>query len=445
MEKLKVGIVSLGCDKNRIDSEIILGNIQNEYEIVTDPKEAEVLLVNTCGFIETAKQESIDAILEMAEYKKVHNCKILVVTGCLTQRYGKDLNELIPEIDIILGVNDYDKLNKSIKEFMEEKHKIYYCTYSDEGVNNGKRVLTTGKFSAYLRVAEGCNNFCTYCIIPKIRGKYRSRKIEDILEEARYLAENGVKELILVAQDTTRYGTDLYGEKKLHELLKKLSDIDGIKWIRILYCYPEEITDELINEISVNEKVCKYIDMPIQHISNNILKLMKRRGTKELILNNINKMREKISGLVLRTSIIVGFPGETEEDFNELKSFIKDIRFDKLGVFKYSQEEDTVAATMENQIDEQVKEKREEVIMLMQMQISEEINHEKLGKIYDVIIEDKNEEGFSGRNYEMAPEIDGSIFIKDNCNMKIGDMVKVKITESQEYDLIGVVCNESCK
>lgn len=445
MDKLKVGIVSLGCDKNRIDSEIILGNIQNEYTIVTDPREAEVLLVNTCGFIETAKQESIDTILEMTEYKKVHNCKILVVTGCLTQRYGKELNELIPEIDIILGVNDYDKLNKSIKEFLEEKKKIYYCNYSDNNVNNGKRVLTTGKHSAYIRIAEGCNNFCTYCIIPKIRGKYRSRKMEDILEEAKYLVDNGVKELIIVAQDTTRYGTDIYGDKKLHELLKELSNIEGIEWIRILYCYPEEITDELIEEIRINDKICKYIDMPIQHISNNILKLMKRRGTKELILENIQKMRERISGLVLRTSIIVGFPGETEEDFNELKSFIKEIKFDKLGVFKYSQEENTVAATMENQIEEDVKEKREEVLMLMQMQISEEINQKKIGRIYDVMVEEKNETGCYGRSYEMAPEIDGNILVTGNNDIKIGDMVKVKITESQEYDLIGVVCNESCK
>ncbi|AWI04014.1 30S ribosomal protein S12 methylthiotransferase RimO [Clostridium drakei] len=445
MDNLKVGLISLGCDKNRIDSEIILSNIKANNEIVSDAKKADIIIVNTCGFIETSKQESIDTILEMAKYKNKYNCKLLVVTGCLTQRYGKELMELMPEIDVMLGVNDYDKLNESIDKCIKNsEEKVYSCEYTDIGVNEGERILTTPSHTAYIRIAEGCNNFCTYCIIPKIRGKYRSRSMENIIKEAQSLSKQGVKEIILVAQDTTRYGTDIYGKKALSELIRKLSKIENIHWIRVLYCYPEEITEELIDEIATNSKVCKYLDIPLQHISNNVLKAMGRRGTKEEILNNINKLREKVKNIVLRTSIIVGFPGETDEDFQELKDFIKEEKIDKLGVFKYSREDGTPAALMKNQIDESIKESREEELMSVQQGISKQINSSKIGRIYEVIVEGKEEEWY-GRSYEMTPEIDGLVYFNSDENLKVGSIVNVRITHSLEYDLIGVVCDESCK
>jgi ribosomal protein S12 methylthiotransferase len=444
LTKFRIGIISLGCDKNRIDSEIMLGGLNEKFEITNNPKEADVIIVNTCGFIESSKQESIDTILEMAEFKTKYNCKMLIATGCMAQRYGKDLLELMPEIDILMGVNDYDKLHSSIENFMNNHEREVICTYSDEGVNTGKRIITTGKSSAYIRIGEGCSNFCSYCIIPKIRGKYRSRNIEDILEEARELAQAGVKELIVVAQDTTRYGIDLYGEKKLHELLKEMALIEGIQWIRILYCYAEEITDELIEEIRNNDKICKYLDMPIQHISNRILKKMARRGTKELILSTIEKLRERVPGITLRTTLIVGFPGENQEDFNELKEFVQEIKFDKLGVFKYSPEEGTPAGNMEDQIDDEVKEAREKEIMLLQQAISAENNASKVGRLYDVLIEGKDKDRYVGRTSGMAPEVDGIVYVNDSLDLKNGDIVKVKITESLEYDLIGDVYNESC-
>lgn len=444
MNKLKFGIVSLGCDKNRLDSEMVIGKLSKKYDLVIDPREADIILVNTCGFIESSKQESINTILEMAEYKEKFNCKVLIVSGCLSQRYKDELMELMPEIDIMLGVNNYDKLEESISEFMKTSDKLSYCDYSDNMINEGDRVLTTGKHTAYLRIAEGCNNFCAYCVIPKIRGKYRSRKIEDIVLEAEQLVKNGVKEIILVAQDTTKYGIDLYKEKKLTELIRAISAIDGVRWIRLLYCYPEEITNELIDEIANNEKVCKYLDMPIQHISNNILKSMKRKGRKEEIVHNINKMRAEINNLCLRTTLIVGFPGETEDDFMELKDFIKDIKFDKLGVFSYSQEEGTLAAEMPNQIDEETKELRKSELMLIQQQISKEKNTSKVGNIYEVIVEGNRGGVYFGRSYEMAPEIDGEITFKCDKIINKGELINIKIVESLEYDLIGVVFNESC-
>ncbi len=444
MDRLKFGIISLGCDKNRIDSETIIGRMHKTYELVSNPKEAEIILVNTCGFIESSKQESINTILEMAEYKRKYKCKVLIVTGCLSQRYKEELLELMPEIDIMLGVNNYDKLLESIDRYLQKNNKAIYCDYSDDTLNEGERVLTTGKSTAYLRIGEGCDNFCTYCIIPKIRGKYRSRKIEDIVKEAENLAEQGVVEFILVAQDTTMYGIDIYGKKSLPLLIKELSRIENLKWIRLLYCYPEEITDELIEEVATNNKVCKYIDMPIQHISNNVLKRMNRRGRKEQIIENIEKMREHISGLCLRTSIIVGFPGETDEDFNELKTFIQDIKFDKLGVFKYSQEDGTSAAIMNDQILDELKEQREGELMLLQQEISLSINESKVGKVYEVLIENCKDNFYTGRSYEMAPNIDGDIYFKSEKPLDIGQILKVKITESSEYDLIGVVYYESC-
>ena len=444
--KYKVGMVSLGCDKNRVDSEIILGKMSNEYEITNNPKNADIIIVNTCGFIESAKQESIDTILEMANYKINYKCKLLIATGCLTQRYGEELRNLIPEIDIMLGVNDYNKINEFITDFIEGNKKASeLLNYSDENINEGKRILTTQKESAYIRIAEGCNNFCTYCIIPKIRGKFRSRKMENIINEAKDLSENGVKEIILIAQDTTLYGSDIYEKKSLHLLLRELSKIEGIKWIRVLYCYPEEIYDELIDEIASNEKVVKYLDLPIQHISDKILKLMGRKTSKQDIISTINKLREKVSEIVLRTTFIVGFPKETEEDFIEIIDFLKEYKLDKVGVFTYSQEEDTPAAKMEGQIIEEIKKKREEKLMLVQKDISKEINKLKIGKLYDILVEGYNGKYYYGRSYEMAPEIDGSVLFKSSKNIDNGEFVKVKIIENMDYDLVGVVVDESCK
>lgn len=445
MSKFKVGMVSLGCDKNRVDSELILGSINKFYEITNNPKDAEIIIINTCGFIESAKQESIDTILEMAEYKKTHKCKMIIATGCLTQRYGDELLELIPEIDILMGVNDYMKLHKLIVDFIKTEQRVSSTTYKDEGVNEGERILTTNSHTAYLRIAEGCNNFCTYCIIPKIRGKFRSRSKESILAEANSLVNQGVKEIILIAQDLTNYGEDLYGKNQLHVLVNELSEIEGLEWIRLLYCYPEEITNELIEVIANNPKVMKYLDLPIQHISNNILKMMARKTNKETIIDKIDLLREKVPGITLRTSLIVGFPGETEEDFNELCSFLKDYKLDNVGVFTYSQEEGTAAAKLPNQIDEDVKIKRKETLMNIQRGIVRDLNKLKIGNIYDTIIDGSTGEYYIGRNYEMAPEIDGLIYVTKKKTLKKGDIIKVKITNIMEYDLVGDVWNESSK
>lgn len=435
MEKLKFGVINLGCDKNRIDAEIIISSLKSRYEAVTDESQADILLVNTCGFIETSKQESIETILEMAKYKQ-GKCKVLIATGCLTQRYGSELLELMPELDIILGVNDYDKLHECIKKSMETGEKSCITTYSDTNINIGKRQVTTGGTTAYIRISEGCNNICAYCAIPKIRGKYRSRDMEDILKEAKELALNGYKELIIVAQDTTNYGVDIYGEKTLHILLRELGKIKSIKWIRLLYCYAEELTNEVIEEIAKNDKVCKYIDIPIQHISDDVLKAMRRKGRKKIITENIRKLRETVPNITIRTTLIVGFPGETEENFLELLEFVRETKFDKLGVFTYSQEEGTVAAEMEGQIEEEVKEQRLHSIMMAQQSISAEINKNKIGKTYEVLIESKEKGSYCGRSYEMAPEIDGEIYIKSQ-KIRIGDFVMVRIKDALEYDLIG--------
>lgn len=445
MEKYKVGMVSLGCDKNRVDSELILGTINKFYEITNDPREAEIIIVNTCGFIESAKQESIDTILEMAEYKNKYKCKMLIATGCLAQRYGQELLELMPEIDILMGVNDYMKLHKLILDFIKGERKLLATNYSDDNINEGIRLLTTDKHTAYVRIAEGCDNYCTYCIIPKIRGKFRSRSKESILEEINYLTKNGVKEIILIAQDLTYYGMDIFNENKLHELIKEISNINGVEWIRLLYCYPEEITEELIEEIAINPKVVKYLDLPIQHISSNILRGMARRTNKEAIIGIIDKLRKRIPGITLRTSLIVGFPGETDADFNELCNFLEDYKLDNVGVFKYSKEEGTPAANMENQVDEDTKEQRQKKIMIIQKNVVEELNKLKISKIYDTIIEGRKGKYFIGRSSEMAPEIDGSILIDEVRSLKKGDIVKVKIKEALEYDLIGEICDEFSK
>lgn len=437
MGNLKFGVINLGCDKNRIDAEIIINSLKAKYEVVRDENEADILLINTCGFIESSKQESIDTILEMARYKE-GNCKVLIATGCLTQRYGRELLELIPELDIILGVNDYDKLHQCIEKSLATGEKSCITSYSDTNINIGSREVTTGGTTAYLRISEGCNNVCAYCAIPKIRGRYRSRDMEDILKEAKELALNGYKEIILVAQDTTNYGVDLYGEKSLHLLLKELGKIKSIKWIRLLYCYAEELTDNVIEEIAANEKICKYIDVPLQHISDEVLKGMRRKGRRRIIVENINKLRKAVPNITIRTTFIVGFPGETEENFGELLDFVKETKFDKLGVFTYSQEEGTVAADMDNQIEEEVKIQRMDAIMMTQQLISAEINKNKIGKEYEVLIEGKDKGHYIGRNFEMAPEIDGEIYIKGS-DLTIGSFVKVKIIDALEYDLIGEV------
>lgn len=442
MEKYKVGMVSLGCDKNRVDSELILGSINKHYEITNDAKEADIIIVNTCGFIESAKQESIDTILEMAEYKNKYRCKMLIATGCLTQRYGDELLDLIPEIDILMGVNDYMKLHRLILDFIKDQKRISSATYSDEGINEGIRLLTTKQHTAYVRIAEGCNNFCTYCIIPKIRGKFRSRLEKNILDEVKMLVNNGVKEIILIAQDLTDYGVDIYGKRMLHDLISK---IEGVEWIRLLYCYPEEITDELIEEIAKNEKVVKYLDLPIQHISSSVLKKMGRRTNKEAIISKIDTLRSKVPGIALRTSLIVGFPGETDENFEELEKFLEDYKLENVGVFAYSQEEDTPAAKMDYQVDEEVKIQRQKNLMAVQRNVVKEQNKLKIGNIYDTIIDGNNGEYYIGRSYEMAPEIDGLIYIKKEKSLNLGDIVKVKIHDVMEYDLMGEVLDEFSK
>ena len=440
MEKYKLGLVSLGCDKNRVDSEIMLGMLKNTYEITEEPKEADIIIVNTCGFIESSKQESIDTILEMAEYKKDYNCKLLMATGCLTQRYGEELLKLMPELDIILGVNNYGFLDQYVEKFIKTRERIMAVDYLDSGINEGERILTTGfGQTAYLRISEGCSNHCTYCIIPKIRGTYRSRPMEKILEEAKTLADGGVQEVIVVAQDTTRYGTDLYGKKALPELLRKLKEIEGIKWIRVLYLYPEEFTEELIEELKTNEKVVKYLDLPIQHISDGVLKRMARRTKKEDLLSLLRTLRHEIPDLVLRTSLIVGFPGETDEEFKELYDFVDEIEFDKLGVFTYSKEEGTAAALMKGQIRKDVKERRRNLIMERQQEVSRRILERKVGKTYEVLVEGMGEDGYYGRSFEMAPEVDGMIIIKTQKDLMVGSFVDVKIIEALEYDLVGVL------
>lgn len=445
MEKYKVGMISLGCDKNRVDSELILGTINKFYEITNDPKEADIIIINTCGFIESAKQESINTILEMAEYKKNYKCKMLIATGCLTQRYGEELLKLMPEIDILMGVNDYMKIHKLILDFIKGERNILSANYSDENINEGERLLTTDKHVAYVRIAEGCDNHCTYCIIPKIRGKFRSRSIESIIKEVKQLAENGVKEIILIAQDLTNYGTDIYNGKRLHILINEISKVEGVQWIRLLYCYPEEITDELIEEIANNEKVVKYLDLPIQHISSKILRMMARKTNKEKVIAIINKLRERIPNIVLRTSLIVGFPNETEEDFKELEEFLKEYKLDNVGVFTYSKEEGTPAAEMNNHVPEKVKVERYNRLMEIQKDVVVNLNKLKISKIYDTIIEGRKGKYFIGRSTEMAPEIDGNILVETEKALNKGDIVKVKINKILDYDLIGEIYNEFSK
>ena len=435
----KIGMVSLGCAKNQTDAEIMLGILlEDGCEIVYDPSCADVLVVNTCGFIESAKQESINAILEMAQYKE-ENCKLLIVTGCLAERYSDEIMQELPEVDAVLGTGDYDKIAEVIKKAFEGEKPVICGNKDRTPEGNLPRILSTPSYTAYLKIADGCDNNCTYCAIPSIRGHFRSRSIEEIMDEAQNLAQSGVKELILIAQDTTRYGVDLYGEYSLDKLLEKLVTIDGIDWIRVHYYYTEAITDSLIETMAKHDKICNYIDMPIQHINNTVLRRMARRTKREQIIEKIEKIREKMPDCTIRTSIITGFPGETEEQFDELYEFVKDIRFDRMGVFAYSQEEGTPAADFEDQIDDAVKQERLDKLMTLQQQISLELNREKIGKVLDVLVEGYDEENFLfyGRSRGDSIEVDATVYFGTENEVSAGDIIKVKILAADEYDLTG--------
>lgn len=445
--KKKIGIVSLGCPKNLVDSEIMLGMLSHaDYEIVNNKEDANVLIVNTCGFIESAQQESINTILEMAEEKE-RKCEVLIVTGCMAERYKEKMLEQIPEVDAVLGTGNYKEVAEVIKLAYKGEKTVSYGKLDETDYLDEERMISSSKHSVYLKISEGCDNRCTYCIIPFLRGKYRSRKIESLVKEANLLAQNGAKEIIIVAQDTTRYGIDLYGRKMLPELIRKVSVIEGIEWIRLLYCYPEEIEDELIEEIATNPKVCKYMDIPIQHASERILKEMGRRGTISEIRQVLNKLRERVDGIVLRTSLIVGFPGETEEDFEDLMNFVKEFRLDRVGVFTYSKEEGTPAAKMKNQVTKNVKIKRQKKILELQNAISREINESRNGKVYKTIVDGIADDGifYYGRTYAEAPEIDGIIYFTSPEELSIGSFTDVRILNAEDYDLIGEVINEFTK
>ena len=437
--KCKIGMVSLGCAKNQNDAEIMLGILlQDGCEIVADPSQADVIIVNTCGFIESAKRESIDALLEMAEYKE-DKCRLLIASGCLAERYSEEIAKEIPEVDAIVGTGDYDRIAEAIKKAFDGEKPII-CGHKDRTPEERlPRVLSTPPYTAYLKIADGCDNNCTYCAIPKIRGKFRSRAIDDIVSEVEELAENGVKELILIAQDTTRYGVDLYGKYSLDRLLEELVKIEKIQWIRVHYYYTEAITEGLITTMAKYDKICNYIDMPIQHINNTILRRMARRTTREETIEKIRMIREKMPDCTIRTSIIVGFPGETEEQFNELYEFIKNIHFDRMGVFAYSQEEGTPAAEFEDQIDEETKQKRLDALMTLQQGISLEMNRAKIGSVIEVIVEGYDADNFLfyGRSRGDSIDVDGKVYFGTENEVDEGDIIKVKIVDADEYDLTG--------
>lgn len=439
---MKILFVSLGCDKNLVDTEFMLGTLREAGHTFTDDEtEAEIIVINSCCFINDAKEESINTILEMAEYKNAGSCKILVVTGCLAQRYKDEIIKEIPEVDVILGTNSYEEIARAIEEVQKQKNSHYEVYRPLEGMPEIKaaRSLTTGGHYAHLKIAEGCNKNCTYCIIPSIRGRYRSVPMEELIEQARSLAEQGVKELILVAQETTLYGIDLYGEKTLHKLLDALNEIPGIQWIRIMYCYPEEIYEELIQAIKRNKKVCHYLDMPIQHINNKILKRMGRRTTKEELTEKLAYLKQEIPDITLRTTLISGFPGETQEMHEELMYFLNEMEFDRLGAFPYSPEEGTPAAEFPDQVAEEVKETWRDEIMELQEEIIFDKNEEMKTKELWVMIEGKvdAENAYVGRTYRDAPQIDGYVFVNTDEVLMTGDFVKVRITGAYEYDLIG--------
>lgn len=437
---MNILFISLGCDKNLVDSEVMLGLLDSRgYQIVDDETIADVIVVNTCCFIHDAKEESIQTILEMAEYKKTGRLKALVVTGCLAQRYQQEIIDEIPEVDAVLGTASYDKIAEAIDEALDGHTEMYLEDIDRLPQVSSKRLVTTGGHYAYLKIAEGCDKHCTYCIIPKVRGNYRSVPMEQLLKEAKELAEGGVKELILVAQETTVYGQDIYGEKSLHRLLRELCKIDGIQWIRLLYCYPEEIDANLIRVMKEEPKICHYLDLPIQHASDAILKKMGRRTSKAQLVDTIRTLREEIPDITLRTTLITGFPGETEEQRQELVEFVDEMEFDRLGVFTYSPEENTPAAEMPDQIPEEVKEDRQAELMELQQEIAFDLAEDMIDREVLVMIEGKvaDENAYVGRTYRDAPNVDGLIFINTDEELMSGDFAKVKVTGAMEYDLIG--------
>ena len=442
---MKILFISLGCDKNLVDSEVMIGMLnQQGYQMTDEEEEADIIVINTCCFINDAKEESIQTILEMAQYRKEGKCRALIVTGCLAQRYQKEILDEIPEVDAVLGTTTYDEIVSTVTSVLEGQ-KVLKCYDLDRmPQTDTKRIVTTGGHFAHLKIAEGCNKHCTYCIIPKIRGNYRSVPMEKLLKEAQELADQGVKELILVAQETTLYGIDLYGEKSLHKLLRELCKIKGIRRIRILYCYPEEIYEELIQTIKEERKICHYLDLPIQHASDRILKRMGRRTTRQDLIKTIERLREEIPDIVLRTTLITGFPGETEEDHRELMKFVDEMEFERLGVFTYSAEENTPAAEFADQVDEETKLDRQAELMELQQEIAFACAEEMVGKTVIAMIEGKvaDENAYVARTYADAPNIDGYLFVNTGETLMTGDFVRVKITGALEYDLIGEIADE---
>lgn len=437
---MNILFISLGCDKNLVDTEVMLGLLASRgYEMTDDEEQADIVVVNTCCFIHDAKEESIQNILEMAELKKDGRIKALIVTGCLAQRYRQEILDEIPEVDEVLGTTAYDKILDAVDEALSGRHSVILSDLEALPLPDTKRLVTTGGHFAYLKIAEGCDKHCTYCIIPKIRGEFRSVPMERLIREAQELADQGVKELILVAQETTLYGKDLYGEKSLHRLLRELCKISGLRWIRILYCYPEEIYDDLIQTIKEEPKICNYLDLPIQHASDGILKRMGRRTSKQELVDIIGKLRSEIPDICLRTTLITGFPGETQEQHEELMDFIDEMEFERLGVFTYSPEEDTPAAVMPDQIDEEVKLDRQAELMELQQEIAFDNAQEMIGREVLVMVEGKvaDENAYVGRTYRDAPNVDGLIFINTDEELLSGDFAQVKVTGAVDYDLIG--------
>ena len=437
---MKILFISLGCDKNLADSEQMLGILRNKgYEFTDDECEADIIVVNSCCFISDAKEESINTILDMAQCKIHYKCQALIVTGCLAERYKEEIYKEIPEVDAVIGTSSYDAIAEAVEQALEGKKPQVFKDLNRLPDIRTERVVTTGGYFAHLKIAEGCDKHCTYCIIPKVRGNYRSVPMENLLRQAKELAEKGVKELILVAQETTMYGKDIYGEKSLHKLLKELCKIQGIQFIRIMYCYPEEIYDELIQTMKEEQKICHYLDMPIQHCNDAILKKMGRRTNKKEIQEIVTKLREAIPDIILRTTLITGFPGETEDNFEEMMDFVDEMEFDRLGVFPYSPEEGTPAAEFPDQIDEEVKADRQCEIMELQQDIAFEKSERRIGQEMLAVIEGKvaDENAYIGRTYMDAPNIDGYVFIHTDEALMTGDFVKVKITASSDYDLIG--------
>lgn len=442
--KANIAFISLGCDKNLVDSEIMLGLLNKSgYNIISDESKADIIIINSCCFIQSAIEESIETILEVSEYKSTGNCKALIVTGCMAERYKNKIFSELPEVDAIVGTTSYEKIVDIIDDVITAKNlKSFNDINSNIAEDNAyNRILTTAGYYAYLKIAEGCNNHCTYCIIPKVRGRYRSRTLESLIKEAQILAKKGVKELIIVAQDTTQYGIDLYGEKKLPDLLKRLAQIDGIEWIRLLYVYPEQITDELIETIAHEPKICNYLDMPIQHSNDNILKKMGRKSCQKQIKETIFKLRTTIPDIAIRTTLITGFPGETEQEFKDMLDFVAEMKFDRLGVFTYSQEEDTPAYNYPNQIEESIKLERKQTILDLQKSISAQKCSNSINKTFKVLVDGKLPEDnvYCGRTYKDAPDVDGLVFINTDCELISGDFISVYINEATDYDLFGVI------